>query len=329
MIILVSEMEELKTDISKKARGFIIESYLNPKKGPIATVIAQEGILEEGIIIATKSTMGKIKSMEDFEGNPIKTGLPAQPIMILGFEQSPIVGEEFESFDSAEEAKKQTAQSNNKKIFEGVKKEEGQKILNLILKADVSGSLEAIESVLKNIPQDKAIINILKAGVGEINDSDVKMAKASDSMVFGFRTKANQIAQKLALKERVRIMTFDIICELAQAIRTLLEKQLSPETVKENLGKIKVLAIFRTEKNRQIIGGKIIDGEARRGALIEAYRDEELLGKGKIIKLQKEKEEVDFLEKGRECGVLYQGDIELKEDDILEIYTEKKQKSTL
>lgn len=326
LILLVAEMEDLKADLSKKVQGIVIESHLDSSRGHTATLILQNGLLKIGDILGTSSAAGKVKIMEDFQGNPITEALPSMPVILLGFENVPGAGEQFKAFSTIEEAKKEIKKPE-KIVFE--KPKEGQRVLKIILKTDVLGSLEAIKRVLKDIPQEKAIINILKAGVGEINDSDVKLAHSSEAKIIGFRVKPNQIAQKLALREKISIINFEVIYELAQAVRQALEKRVAHEIVRNDLGKVKILVIFKTDKNSQIIGGKVTEGEVKRGANLEVYRNEELIGKGKLVKLQKDKKEIGEVAKGSECGILYQGDIEVEEGDILQAYIEEKVKGEL
>jgi len=328
LILLVAEMEDLKGDISKPAEGVIIESYLDSFRGPTATLILGNGILKKGDIIGTCSSFGKIKIMEDFQGTSIKEALPSMPTVVLGFENVPGVGEKFKVFKDIE-ADKKGIERPVEPIPQVLDVEPDKKVLNLILKIDVLGSLEAIEEVLKELPQDKVVLRILKGEVGDINESDVKIAKGAKAIIIGFRVKINPIAQKLARREKTKIKVFDVICELAQAIRQTLGKRLEPETVRQDLGKVKVLVIFRTEKNRQIIGGKVIEGEIKRGALLEVYRNKEKIGKGKIVELQREKKGVEELAKGAECGILYEGDTGIEEEDVLAVYIEKKQKPEL
>ena len=326
IILLMAELEDLKADISKSPGGTIIESYMSAKRGPIATLIVRDGILKEGDILGTNSTIGKIKTLENFQGDIIKEAFPSTPVVVLGFEKAPKVGEEFKIFEDIESAKKEIKE---KELIFSKKTAEG-KTLNIIIKADVSGSLEAIEKILQDIPQKKASFNIIKAEVGEINDSDIKLAKTSQGLILGFRVKTNLIAQKIALREKIRIMTFEIIYELAQTAREALERKLSPEIVKKELGRVKILATFKKDKKeRQIVGGKVILGEIKRGVLAEVIRDKEKVGSGKIIKLQKEKQDVDLVEKGREFGLLFEGNVQIQENDILEAFSEEKQKSTL
>ena len=157
----------------------------------------------------------------------------------------------------------------------------------------------------------------------------LRLAKIYNAKIIGFRVKTNQIAQKLVLREKITILSFDVIYELAQAVRQFLEKKVGHEILKTSMGKVKILAIFKAEKNGQIVGGKVMFGEIKRGASLEVYRNEELAGKGKITKLQQDKKDVDQVAKGRECGILYSGDVELKEGDVLEVYKEERVKGEL
>ncbi len=328
LILLVAEMEDFKADVSKPAEGVVVESYLDSQRGPTATLILQNGTLEKGDILGTSSVVGKIRIMEDFQGKAIKKALPSMPVVVLGLEGVPGVGEILKAFINIEAAKEEM-KSSFKQAPEAPVIESDQKILNIILKVDVLGSLEAIEEVLKELPQEKIVLKILKAEVGEINESDVKLAIGSKSKIIGFRVKTDPIAQSFTEREKIKIICFEVIYELAQGVRDLLEKRVSSEIVRNDLGKVKVLEIFLTEKNRQIIGGKVIDGEAKKGASIEVYRKEEKVGQGKITKLQKEKKEIGEVGKGAECGILYQGDTKIEEGDILHVYVKESKKGEL
>ncbi len=325
LISLVAEMENLKTDIQKSAEGVVIEAYLDSQRGPTATLILSQGILKSGQVIGTLSSLGKIKSLEDFQGISISEALPSQPAICLGFENVPRVGEEFKIFPDIETGRA-NLQIREKKVPQVFLIEPDQKVLNLILKTDVLGSLEAIEEVLKNLPQEKIILRILKAEVGEITESDIKMAIQAKAKILGFRVKINPIAQALAEREKIKIRQFDVIYDLVERIREYMEKLLEPEIVRIDLGKIKTLVIFLTEKNRQIVGGKVIEGEVKRGVQIEALREGEIIGKGKLVNLQKNKKDVERALKGEECGILYEGEAKIEEGDILVLYTEERRK---
>ena len=328
MILLVAEVEKLETDIEKPAKGTVIEAYMDSNRGPTATLILSEGAVKRGDILGTESAYGKVKILEDFQGKIVDQALPSIPVVILGFENVPGVGEQFKIFLDIESAKKEIKETP-KIGREAIVAETDKKTLNLILKVDVQGSLEAVEKVLGDISQEKANIKILKAEVGDINENDVKMAKGAKARILSFRVKTNPIAKGLALREKITILTFDIIYELAQTARQLLEKKIEPESIRTDLGKIKILEVFRQEKSRQIIGGKVTDGLIKKGGFAEITRNKEKIGKGKIIGLQKQKKEIDEALKGSECGLLYEGTGKIEKGDILEIYTEERRKREL
>lgn len=321
LILLVAEMENLTADLSKPAKGVVIESYLDSKRGPTATLILNEGILKLGDIVATPSTLGKIKNLEDFQRKRIEKAYPSQPAVVIGFEKVPKVGEGFQTFLNLEEARKylKLEEKRQPEVLE-IKPE--QKVLNLVLKADVLGSLEAIEEVLKELPKDKVVLRILNSEVGEINENDIKLAKTGKALVLGFRVKLNPIAKNLAQKEKIRIMNFEVIYDLVEEVRRYMEKISEPKVIKEEIGRVKVLVNFWSEKNRQIVGGRVIKGEVKKGVLIEVLRgkEEEKVGQGKLVNLQKNKKDIERALEGEEIGILYEGEGKIEVGDILVIY---------
>ncbi len=340
MILLVAEMEELKADFKKPASGVVIESYLDSQRGPTATLLIQDGTLKKGDIILCGDSYGRVKTLEDFRGDSIERALPSTPTIVSGLNQVPTVGEKFSAVSSEEEAKSMIVKPTEKRILPIIKKADqpqAEKTFNLILKADVQGSLEAIEGTLKNIPisssdsaggkeQENITINILKSEVGDISESDVKLAFSTDSTIVGFRVKLPNVIFELAKRQRVRIKTFEIIYELVEEVRRGLTRLLEPEIVREDLGKMKVIAIFRKEKSRMIVGGKVISGRVENRASVNIIRNEEKIGKGRVIQLQCNKKDVPEVEKGKEAGILFEGDTVIEEGDVLELYKEEKKK---
>ena len=321
LILLVGEMEKIQGDVSIPGYGVVIESYLDGKRGPTATLLARDGVLKPGDIVGTASVLGKIKILEDFQGRALERGLPSQPVIAIGLEEVPQVGEKFEVYPDIDSAQKYIAKKERKSgPGEVFLVEEGKKVLNFIIKVDVQGSVEAVREVLKSIPQEKTMIRIIKNEVGDISESDVKLAKSGNAKIFGFRVKASPSALVLAERDNVRISNFDIIYELAQMVRQMMEKAVEMEKVKVELGKLKALVIFLTEKNRQIVGGKVITGEVKKGTSVEIIRNEESAGEGKIINLQKNKKDANVAVRGEECGVLYEGNIKVQEGDVLLVY---------
>jgi len=330
MILLVAEMEDFKTDTSKSAKGAIIESYIDNKKGPLATLILKEGILSVGDIIATPSTTGKVKSLENFQGKKITKIYPSDPALLLGLEGLPMVGEKFEQFKSLDEAKNQIKKPE-KITIEKVEAQPEQKTLNLIIKVDVIGSIEAVYDILKQIPQEKVILNFLKIEAGNVNENDIKLAKDSNAFILGFRVKKTPIAKKLLLKDNMNVVVinFEIIYELVETVRKLMEKSLSLETVRTNFGKMEVLVTFWGKKKRQIIGGKIIEGMIKKGTLIEVTRNDEVIDQGRMINLQRKKKDIEEAKTGEKVGILYEGSKKIEEGDVLVIYSKRKEKGVL
>ncbi|MBI2626615.1 MAG: translation initiation factor IF-2 [Candidatus Nealsonbacteria bacterium] len=322
LILLIGEMEKLEGDSEKPAEGVIVESYLDDQRGPTATLLLRDGSLNPGDIAGTASVFGKIKAMEDFQGRAIERAMPSQPVIVMGFEKAPQVGEKFQVYSDIESAQKYITKKERKagerEVFFV---EEGKKVFNFILKTDVQGSVEALDEVIKDLPQEKIVLRIIKQEVGDISESDVKLAKSGNCRILGFRVKITPTAATLAERDEIKIMLFDVIYDLVQAVRKMMEKSIESEEVKLELGKLKALAIFLTEKNRQIIGGKVVAGEIKKGTSVEVFRNEEFMGKGKMINLQKNKKDANLAIKGEECGILYEGDVKVQEGDILLVYT--------
>jgi len=326
IILLVSELENLEVDESKTAEGIVIESCLDNFRGNTATLLVLNGTLKTGDIIGTNTACTKIKSLEDFQKKQIKEALPSTPVVVFGFNEVPRIGETFKSFKDINEAKEHTKSVNQEREELGELGED-QKVLNIILKADVLGSLEAVEEILKSLPQDKVIIRLLKSEVGNINESDVKLALTGKSKIIGFKVKADAVAQKILIRESIRVATFDVIYELLEAVRGLMERIVVAEDIRTDLGKMKVLAKFLDNKNRQIIGGRVTEGEIKKGSKIEVLRDDEIIGAGRMISLQRNKKESDLVSKGDECGILFEGNVKIEEGDVLSFYKEEKRKS--
>jgi len=329
LILLIGEMENLKMEVSVPAEGVVIESYLDHQRGPVATLIPDKGTLKVGDIIGTFSSFGKIKSLENFQGIPVGQALPSDPVSIVGLEGAVMVGEDFKVFSNVEEAE------NNLKIVKRIDNSTvldvgpDQRVLNVILKADFLGSMEAIVEVLKELPQEKILLRLLKSEVGDINESDIKIARSGKAVILGFRVKTDPVARQMAEREKIRIISVDVIYNLVEEVRNSMERIMAKESVRIDLGKVKILGIFLTDKNRQIVGGKVVEGEVKKGGLIEVIRQENIVGRGRMINLQRDKKDIDKVMKGQECGIMYEGDIKVEAGDILAIYTEEKVKGEL
>ncbi len=334
VILLVAEMSKLATDPSKPASGVVIESYCDSLRGPTATLLIQEGALKPKDIVLTESTCGAIKRMENWQGKTLEIATAAQPISVLGLEEAPLVGEKWQvaaDIDLAREKSKKKGLHEQKKRAraEVIETDPGKKILNIILKADFLGSLEALQESLKTIKSDEVILRILEAEVGDISESDIKLAESARAKIIGFRVKLSNICEQLAEQKKVGAFLFQVIYELIQKVREQMAELLAPEIVRADLAKLKVIALFKKDKSGQVIGAKVLSGKVEKGLRVDVIRGEENLGRGKILHLQHEKSDADTVGVGKNAGIFFQGDIEIEIDDILMAYREDRKKRSL
>lgn len=327
MILLVAEIEKKEAISSGKGEGVIIESKLDAKKGPTATVIITQGVIKGGDFIGTNSVTGKVKTFESFDGKHLEEAFSGDPVLISGFSEVPAVGEVVKVYDSFDEANKNI--KPREILIKNPDIEVGDKVLNLIIKTDVIGSLEGILELLKSIPQDKVKLNILKAEVGDVNEKDVKLAKTSDTHIVAFRVKVDKVAENIIQNTKIDVDYFDIIYDLAKKVRELMDALLVTEKQRIDVGELDVLAIFRTEKGKQIVGGRVVEGKIERGLKVEIFRDNEKIGEGKVVGLEVSRKKVDIAHKDSEAGILYEGKEKVQEGDILRFYKEEFIKPTI
>lgn len=327
MILLVAEMTELKADPAKPAEGLVIEASMDQRRGPSASILLKDGSLTSNMIIATPTAFGKIKMIEDARGKKIATLLPSQPAVVTGLESVPRIGETFHAVASVEEAKRFVQGRSVRQTTVAAPAatiREGQKVINLILKADVLGSLEVLEETIMALPMPDVALKLISKGAGEITLSDAKMAKSGHAAIIGFRVKTSPDAKSMAEREKIRVMNFDIIYDLIEWLRKFMDRAKTQEIVRKDLGKLKVLLSFWAEKNRQIVGGKMVEGEIKRGVKIEIIRNEKFVGSGRLINLQKNKKDIDDAGKGEEVGILFEGSEKIQEGDYLVFFVQEK-----
>jgi translation initiation factor IF-2 len=334
MVLLVAEMENLKANPKAKAVGTVIESHKNSKRGIEATVLVQNGTLKLGDVVTVGAIFGKVRSMENFLGKKINHAKPSAAVRILGLEAVPEVGDVLFVEEGVEGARAKISRLKRferpKAIRAKTEEEEGKiKKLNLIIKADVQGSLEAILGSLEKIKSDEVSASIISYGVGKITESDIMMAGPASALVVGFNTDITSVAKRLAEDLKVKIKTFDVIYDLIDEVKKRLTEMLEPEVVKTNLGKMEVLAIFRTEKGKMIVGGKVLSKHLENNSLAKVIREEKEVGRGKIASLQSGKVDVNKVEQGKECGIVFDGDVKIKVGDVLETWKEEVKKKIL
>jgi len=328
IINLVAEISEIKKNIETRSEGVVIESYLDSLRGPTATVILERGKIKVNDIIATNTTHGKIRKIFNFKMVSQEEISAGQSGVVMGLEEVPEVGGLFRSFDSLEEAQKyvNSLKEERKEVEkeETAREEEIEKFLKIVLRADVKGSLEVLQKILKKLKEDKIGIKILKNEVGEITDSDIKIAESENAKIIGFRVGPNITARSISQQKNIEILTFDVIYDIVDGVRKLMRRMIERRKEKVILGKIKPLIIFKSQKRgekkyRQIVGGKVIEGEIKKASL-EVERDETVLGGGKIIEIQEQKRTIDKARAPQEIGILYEGNIKIKQNDTLLVY---------
>ncbi len=335
MILLTAEVENLRANPNGKTVGTIIESKVSQGKGVTATVIVQNGTLKVGDIIAAGAAFGRIRSLEDETGRKLKEATPSTPAQISGFSEVPQAGDILQTTETLDQAKQiastvqrknQSHKISSKQTIIGDLK---NKTLNLIIKTDAAGSLEAIKQSIGKLKNDEVKIGILSEGVGEINESDVLLAANSKASIIGFHTKVNSKAINLAKQKNIVVDTYDVIYELIEDITSAVIKMFTPELEKHTFGRAKVLAIFRTEKGQMIVGGKVEEGELKKNSQIMVWRADAELGRGEILELQQSKVMSKSVNKGEEFGIKLKTSVKILEGDVLESFEEKIKQKTL
>ncbi|MBT4849312.1 translation initiation factor IF-2 [Candidatus Parcubacteria bacterium] len=331
MVLLVADMENLKADDSGSAVGTIIESHVDKSAGPVATILVQAGTLKLGDMFMVGDVAGKIKSLEDWLGNKITKATPATPAKILGLANLPVVGEILEVILDKKEFKaklkasnKKTKTGNGHSVTSDGNNEETKDIatLNLIIKSDVLGSAEAIEESLGKIDIPETKIKVLKKGLGQITEDDILNAEATNAIIISFHVKENKSISTLADEKKVTILYFDIIYKLLEEVEKILNSIKGKKTIHKLLGKLEVLAIFKTMKKSMIFGGKVVEGKITKSSKIKVIKNDEVVAVGQMTNLQSAKEDVSEVALGQEAGIEYQGDPVIEVGDVLEFFEE-------
>ncbi|QQG42792.1 MAG: GTP-binding protein [Candidatus Giovannonibacteria bacterium] len=312
-ILLMAEMENLPADTKAFAGGVVIESHRDPKRGVTSTLLIRGGTLKKGEYVAAGGAVAKARILEDFKGDPIDFAGPSSPVLVVGFDKPPQVGAEFKAFFSQKEAI-DAARTAGEKPAPGFFPPGG--FIGLVIKADVSGSAEAIEHEAAKLKD----IKILRSEAGEVSEDDIKLAStAANSLILAFKVGLSSTLRELALRLGVEVAQFEIIYELADFLKKKTEALLPKEEINKILGHARVLKIFKADGKTQIIGGKVQDGLIRRGAEFSVFRREKKIGEGKIENLQEGRVNASEVEAGKEFGALASSKISIAEGDILEI----------
>ncbi|MBI95725.1 translation initiation factor IF-2 [bacterium] len=332
MILLVSEVENLKANPKRAAIATAVETHQEPGLGPVATVIVNTGTLRMGDIVVLGNSYGKVKAMLDDNGNRVSVAPPSFPVLIAGLSSTPLAGDVLQVCKNDKEAKDRANQiseirtnerlASKAPLLEIVTKiaKGDLKVLKLIVKTDTKGSFDAIKGSLEKIKHEEVMVDIIHHAVGEVSQSDVAMAAAGQSIIVAFHTKTSSDVSKLAEQKGVEIRSYEIIYKLIEDITAFLSGMLDPEEVVTELGKAELRQIFFSKKNSYILGCKITNGVMKKGSTLRVIRDGETVGEAKLDSLRKGDENVPELKAGNECGLKVNFKDSFHEGDLLEAY---------
>ncbi len=345
MILLVTDLEELGANPNALASGTVVEAELDPGRGPVTGVLVQRGTLHVGDAVVAGPVWGKVRAMLDDTGERVDEATPGTPVEVLGFDGVSEAGEHVQVVENERKARQLAQERETRLKTEQLARRQARKVtleevfqrasegqlkeLNIVLKADVSGSLEALEDEIAKLPQEQVPVNVIHAQTGGINESDVMLASASDAVIIGFNVRPLAEARRAAEREGVDIRTYTVIYKVTEELRAAMEGLLEPEEVEEALGQAEVKQTFKASRVGTIAGCLVTDGKVTRAANVRLVRDGTIIWSGKVGSLRRFKDDVAEVDEGMECGIVLEGFADIKEGDVLEFFEVKQVEKTL
>jgi translation initiation factor IF-2 len=344
-ILLVTELEELAANPDAPASGNVIESQLDPGRGPVVTVLVARGTLRVGDSLVAGPQWGRVRAMHDFRGEVVQEAVPGMPVEVLGFDGVVDAGEFVQTVENDRRARQQAQERADRLQREQLARRNARKLsleevfsraqsgdikeLNIVLKADVAGSLEALQDELAKVPQERVAINIIHSQAGGINESDVMLASASEAIIIGFNVRPLADARRAANREGVDIRTYSVIYKITEDLRNAMEGLLDSLEVEETVGEVVVKETFKASKVGRIAGCQVAEGKAIRSASVRLLRDGTVVWTGKLASLRRFKDDVAEVDEGQECGIVLDGYADVKEGDVIEFFQTKQVEQTL
>jgi translation initiation factor IF-2 len=335
-IQIVTDLEELKANAGAEASGAVIESKLDPGRGPVVTVLIQRGTLRVGNALVAGAHFGRVRAMHDFTGQRVKRASPGEPVEVLGFDGVPEAGEHVRVVDNERRARQLAGERANRLKTEALARRSGRKVsledvfklaqegtvqeLALVVKADVAGSLEALEDEIAKLPQDEVAVNVVHRGVGGVNESDVMLAAASEGVILAFNVRPVGDARAVAEREGVEIRSYSVIYRAIEELRAAMQGMLAPEEVETPLGQAEVRQLFKASRIGTIAGCQITEGKITRGAAVRVVREGTVIYDTTIESLRRFNDDVREVTSGFECGIVVTNFQDVKEGDLLEAY---------
>jgi translation initiation factor IF-2 len=345
MILLVTELEELGANPDAPASGTVVESQLDPGRGPVVTILVQRGTLKVGDSLVAGPQWGRVRAMHDFTGRRVQSAGPGMPVEVLGFDGVCDAGEFVHAVENDRRARQEAQERANRLKTEALARRQARKVsleevfsrvqegeikeLDIVLKADVAGSLEALQDEIAKVPQEQVAINIIHSQTGGINESDVMLASASEAIIIGFNVRPLADARRAAEREGVDVRTYSVIYKITEDLRNAMEGMLEAVEVEEILGEAEVKQTFKASKVGRIAGCIVSEGKVNRDASVRLIREGTVIWDGKLGSLRRFKDNVQEVEEGQECGVVLEGYADVKEGDVLEFFKTKQVEQTL
>ncbi|HMT55726.1 MAG TPA: translation initiation factor IF-2, partial [Candidatus Saccharibacteria bacterium] len=344
MILLMADVEDLKALDGGAARGLVIEAHMEQGKGPTAVVLVEQGTLSQGDFVVAGDVYAKVRTLQTPEGKQVQSAGPSTPVTVSGFKALPEFGTPFEVVPNEKQARQQSAEAVDGKqargklsgasagdLLKAMKRTEQLQELNVMIKADVQGSLTSVVDSLKTLDTEEVAIKVIGSGVGSFTENDLYLASTSDAILYGFNVELPTALRQLAARDNVRIRTYKVIYELLDDAKEELSALLAPEIVITDLGRLKVKQVFKTTKTEVICGGEVTKGHLLAPSLVKIYRDKELVAEAECTKLQRGPQETKEVLEGELCGVsLKTGNrLQVEEGDSIEFYTKELKERTL
>jgi translation initiation factor IF-2 len=344
MVLLVADLEELKAETDIPSEGLVIEAHMELGRGPVVGLLVEHGNLTPSSHLVAGTSYGKVRTLLDYADRPLKTAGPSTPVTVTGFKELPSFGDRFEVVKNEKEARlliaKHRAEAAKDAVSTNItstdllrlmtKKEESQEA-NVIVRADVQGSLTSLTDSLQLLDNGEISVRIVSSGVGNISENDVRTAASSGSIIYGFNVQLPPAVKRLASRDKVSIRIFRVIYELLDDVKVVMEDLLSPEVVETDLGTLKVLGIFRSAKDSVICGGEVLKGKVVPNVLVRVVRDKEKIAEAEVTHVQRQQQEAKEVFEGEQCGLELKtnGKLVVEENDRLEFFTRELKKRTL
>ncbi len=331
-IVTMAELLELRANPDAPASGTVIESKLDPGRGPVVTILIMRGTLEIGDSLVAGAHWGRVRAMSDFMGNRVGEARPGEPVEVLGFDGVPEAGERVRSVENERRARQLATERAIRLKTESLARRGGKRVsledifkegiqeLNLVLKSDVTGSLEAIEDEIAKLPQEEVSVNVIRGAVGAVTESDVMLAAASDAVILAFNVRPVGDARGVADREGVEIRHYSVIYRAIEELRSAMEGMLAPEEVEEALGSAEVRQLFRASRVGTIAGSHVTEGRIARGAKVRLVRDGTVVYEGEIASLRRFNDDVREVSSGYDCGIVLKDYADIKQGDVIEAY---------